>query len=411
MSNFIISQVQSVLPNPVFDVEFSMWSPEGVATNVGEDPAAFASLRDAILTSIRSLYCMDESAFVCVVRDDSLLTTTQATAVGRNAGGTPAEIAQAVQENLEKNPDKTLLMATVGEITTTDTWSTWTVSVEIVQLGRDYIKEIMANMDEDGMSVMTIHDVASKLLDGKIVSDMNALIEDKSFDDLLHANLEGMDGIMTSQIGAEADVFPIPEVEITTPNTTAPAVTKTSPPATDESTTATNANSNSAIIDEEDDDSNVVLTAVLSAFAIMLVACIGFVCFYKKHQQKAAAAALERQKIQDSAPTPALVDNADVESYSEFTGVNTNKDTDAEATSNVGGESVATGLASWQYKPQKFVLKSEASQSDAGDESAFKAGGSIVAKAAANGSVMGQSVDSSLDGWSVNSNENKLTWA
>ena len=405
-----VAEVQSIVAKQVFNVSFSMWSPDGIPTTPETDDnnqGRLSRIQDAVLTSIRSLYCRDKVDEFCVVRDDLLLTNKETFVA-------PKQVNDS-SEFIQNNPGPTLLVASVADVSPGSAgypvpWTTWRVSIQIMQLGSLYISEIIDSLDEPGLTATEVNDLASRLLEGKVVSDMKRIIEEGSFDGLLHSALD-MDTIVTSMIGSEKAVF-LPLMSL------ASAVSPDSSTSTTPSTVETSSGGGSS----GSGDSNMVLIyAGLGAIAGVL-ACFVLVFCYYRHSKKKGSQRQSITKVQEAAPSPPENEDMDNTSTCSSPAVPTDAEAgaiDVEASEKGQTEAMAEdmskgdmsdGLASWQYKPRRFVLQSEASQSEAGDEaSAFKTGGSIVAGSAPVGSLMGQSVDSSLEGWSVNSGE--FLWA
>ena len=422
----LIAAVQSIVANKEFVVEFSIWSPDGIPTETAQDRSALSPLNEAVLTSFRSLYCHNKTEEFCVVRDDQLLTTKDLVLI---APRTEDDII--VEE--EKIAGPTLLLPTVSKVEQVDAgtnmpYTTYTISVMILQLGSVYVSEIIDTLNEPNMTAMEIHDMSVRLLQSKVVSDMNRIIEDGGFDGLIHTALgvdDGTNTIVTSTIGMEQDVFgALTETTTTTRPTTnapekltmAPETTETSAP---ETSTTTSAADKTPATEDSGDNRMTLIYAGLGACVVVLLCVIVVFCYYRRNQDKKVLEGLPtRGDVQDAAPSPLVVES-DVENTSTYSSPVLLPSKDSIASDSMMSE----GLASWQVKPRTFKLQgdseAEVSQSEAGDEvSAFQTGGSIVAGHAPpmGGSVMGQSMDSTLEGWSVNGEDlaiktDGLTWA
>jgi hypothetical protein len=411
-NNVIADVLSSTIPIE-FIVEVSLWSQDGFP------PLDMASglqpYKDALLTSVRVMYCEDTTTNVCIVRDDLLLTFASShlkqgeSIASNNVTSTPPPSTKLVpQIDGVKDVGVEPLM-----------WTTWQISFQVIQLGIRYIEQVLKQLQTEAepgttISSETIIQLVPEMIKHKVTKDIEESIRDGKFDELLHEYL-GNDDVVSSVVGEEKETFQasiVPPATESLPQQQTQTVTETS------STTT---------------DLNIIAIYSAIGVAIVSIAASGLAYYYHVQTRKARQPEASRKPKEPSAAaankdsTDIGVDesaaNSDDNSSSNAVEENTAKkiypdvviprdihSTGDDASSAnpsdesyTGGGDLSTAAASWQIKPRRFVLQEVESQSAGGkdDETIFPTAGSMVAGSVMVGSHGAESVESSLEGWSV----------
>ncbi|CAB9516911.1 expressed unknown protein [Seminavis robusta] len=400
----VIADVQSFSSAIDFVVGISLWSPDGIPV---DDDVKLKPIKDSMLMSVRMMYCEDFTTNVCVIKDDMLLTSKDvfASPNGKQQGSVASTTLMVPR-----------IGGVLGEGVDPLMWTSWRISFQVVQLGVQYIQELLQQLEEGSeipVSAETILQLVPEMIKQKVTKDIEKSIREGTFDGLLHGNL-GNDDIVSSVVGEEAETF---QALLALPPQQAQQVQKD---ANDEE--------NASTIDLTE-----VAIYVAIACGIIAMAACGLAYIYTTQTSKAAMAesglAADRSRslkdltdlnvdssepsqendtsddgVDDDTTTPGLYPPATQSMASPSVDTGTESDTDGD---------LSTAVASWQVKPRRFVLqepevKSQATPRDE-DTTSFPTSGSLVAGSVMVGSLGADSVESSLDGWSVNSYD--MTWA
>lgn len=328
------------------------------------------------------LYCEDPFVFTCVVRHDLLLASK----------GT--FVSQTKQESARQ---KTLLVPAIEKVVAVEddsyAYTSWDIAVEVIQLGAPCIHELLVALQEAYSVKLSAEDILKRIpnfIQEKVTADINKSIHEGTFDGLLHSIL-AEDQIVTSVPGNEEATFGVlipPQVEH------------------QEAMEAVGA--------------DLTLITIYVAIAVVIIisgACMVMLYYYKHTAEKTSSEPSEKQKYEN--------EDSDIgDDYSSgprFPPTQCIGKQPPMITPSVAGEAVAedhsTAVASWQYRPRRFVLQSDSqvgppeSDGPPDDGTDFPTAGSIVAGSVMVGSAMAESVESSLDGWSVSATDFNLNWA
>lgn len=370
----IVSEVQSMASTIKFVVKLSLWSPEGIP----KSGSKFEPISDAVLTSIRMLYCESPLARVCVVSNDLLLTDKE------------TFVSQTKQEEASH---KTLAVPSIGKVVAVEeeyiTFTAWSVEIEILQLGVQYAQEMIEQLQEQIPSIEELRILVPQLIKDKVTTDVNKAVRDGSFDGLLHGVL-GDDTIVSAVAGEEYATFAffIP---------TDPTVNQAQP--TDF---------------QRNNDPDLTLIAIYVAIAVVVIifaACMLVFYYYSKIESNADSKKETTNGAEEDS-TSGADDNESSPKDQRHDPPPSMMSPSVTTDSDL--EDLSTALASWQRKPARFILQTEsecqAAESDLPDDGTdFPTAGSLVAGSVMVGSMMADSVESSLDGWSVHAAE--INWS